>query len=110
MKKPQEDKVPKKNGRVAVLVCTDKRGVFMGWAAASALKGDAWRKKLTLKDARMCVYWSSDVRGVLGLAANGPTSSCKVTPCVPEQIVVDVHGVSRCTDEAIAAWEKEPWN
>jgi hypothetical protein len=106
----QEDEMAKANGRVPVLVCTDKRGVFMGWAAASALRGDGWRKKLTLKDARMCVYWSTDVRGVLGLAAKGPTHNCKVTPAVPEQIVVGVHGITRCTGEAVAAWEKEPWN
>ncbi len=99
-----------KNGRVAVLVCTDKRGVFLGWVAPAALKGDAWRKKLALTDAQMCVYWSSDVRGVLGLAATGPTKSCKVTPRVPEQLVVDIHGVTRCTEEAVKAWEKEPWN
>jgi hypothetical protein len=99
-----------RNNRVPVLVCTDKRGVFFGWVSHSALKGEGWRKRLVLKDARMAVYWSGDVRGVLGLAAKGPTSSCKITPVVPEQILVDSHGVTRCTPEAVAAWEEEPWS
>ena len=98
------------NDRIPVLVYTDKRGVFFGWAKPADLERDDWRKQIALTECRMCVRWSKDVRGVLGLAATGPTASCRITPAVAEQTLVDLHGVTACSAEAVAAWEKEPWN
>lgn len=87
-----------------VVVFTDKRGVFFGY-----LNGAYSREKLTLKNARMCVYWTAEVHGALGLASTGPTSACKVTLPVPELELVDIHGIAKCTDDAVEAWEKGPW-
>lgn len=42
---------------MAVLVCTDKRGVFFGHTINNTAR------PLVLTDARMCLYWSSDVGG-----------------------------------------------
>lgn len=49
-----------------VLVCTDKRGVFFGYTT------DPLADPLMLTDARMCIYWSTKIGGVQGLAEAGP--------------------------------------
>ena len=88
---------------VVVTTDKDKRGVF-GGELVSADNG-----KVVLANARMAVYWSSDVRGVLGLAANGPTAACRISPTVPNIELDGVTSVIDMTDDAKAAWDKEPW-
>jgi hypothetical protein len=86
----------------AVLVTTAHRGVFYGFAS------DTTRDTIILKRARLCVYWSADVRGFMGLAANGPTKSCRIGP--PADIELrNVTAVVEVTPEAQEAWEKSPW-
>ena len=94
-------KATKANER-AVVVCTDKRGVFFGYTDKPFN-----REQMVLKRCRMCVYWDS--KGVLGLAVNGPGPKCRVTPAVLEQTLVDIHSQTLCTDVAIKCWESEPW-
>lgn len=91
----------------AVLVTTKHRGVFFGY-----LNGDPPSKEeVTIDRARMCVYWSSDVRGVMGLASGGPTNSCRVTHALPEPVTLyDVTMVADCSAEAVEAWEQGPWS
>ena len=62
-----------KQGR-PVLVTTAHRGVFFGY-----LDGPTG-VTVKLKQARLCVYWTVDLRGFMGLAANGPSSGCKIGP------------------------------
>lgn len=89
----------------AVVVTTEHRGVFFGF-----LDGQSDTEKvLSLAEARMCVFWSEDVRGVVGLAANGPTSGCRVTAAVPKLTVQAVTAVMDATDEAVMAWRMQPW-
>ena len=61
-----------------VMVTTEFRGVFFGYMEAMPENGS-----ITIKQAQNCVYWSSDVKGFMGLASSGPTKSCKVGPAVP---------------------------
>lgn len=89
-----------------VVVTTEHRGVFFGNMNGSSETD----KVITLTDAQMCVYWSSDVRGILGLAATGPSRSCRVTPAVPKMTVQDVTAVMDATDEAVKAWAARPWS
>ena len=91
--------------KTAVLVTTIHRGVFFGYA-----NGSVKNKSITIKNARNCIYWSQDVKGFLGLAANGPSNSCKVGPKVPELTLVDVTSVSTVTPEAVEKWENSPWS
>ena len=93
--------------KVPVLITTDntKRGVFMGFIDPK----DADKETLEAEDVRMCVYWSSDVRGVIGLAATGPTKDCKITKAAKKATLKGVTAVIELTDAAIKAWEKEPW-
>lgn len=86
----------------AVLVTTEFRGVFFGYATSTG--GD----EIKLRRARNCVYWSQDVKGFLGLAKTGPSSSCRVGP--PADIDLrKITCVAEVTPEAVAAWEAQPW-
>jgi hypothetical protein len=84
----------------AVLVTTEFRGVFFGRIIDNKNLPD----EITLSKVRNCIYWSSDVGGFLGLAANGPTSGCKIGVEVPELRLFKVTSVSPVSDEAAKKW------
>lgn len=84
----------------AVLVTTEFRGVFFGYVKDDKnLPSD-----ITLTQVRNCIYWSADCGGFLGLAANGPTSGCKIGTRVPELRLFKVTSVSPVSDEAEKKW------
>lgn len=93
--------------KVAVLITTDntKRGVFMGLIDPK----DADKETMVAEEVRMAVYWSADVKGVLGLAANGPTKTCKISPAAAKATIKGVTSVTELTDKALKAWRNEPW-
>jgi Domain of unknown function (DUF6948) len=87
----------------AVLVTTAHRGVFFGYAK------DTSGETIKLRAARLCVYWSADLRGFMGLASHGPNSGCRIGP--PADIEIrSITSVTEVTPEATANWEKAPWN
>jgi len=88
-----------------VVVTTEHRGVFFG-----RLADDQTPERLDLADARQCVYWDSSVRGVLGLAANGPGPRCRIGPSAPSVTLWQITGVFVCSDEAVEAWGGGPWS
>lgn len=92
---------------IPVVVTTQHRGVFFGYIGPGA---DRTAKVAELLQAQMCVYWSADVRGVMGLAATGPTSRCKVTRPVPRLTLQSVTAVIEATDEAVKLWQDRPWS
>jgi len=85
-----------------VLVTTAHRGVFFGYAT----KTDG--ETIELKRARLCVYWSADVRGFMGLAAKGPTANCRIGPPADIELRA-ITSVTDVTPEATAAWEAAKW-
>ena len=86
----------------AVLVTTAHRGVFFGYAT----KTDG--ETIALKRSRLCLYWSADVKGFMGLAANGPSASCRVGP--PADITLrNITAVLEVTLDAVTKWESGPW-
>lgn len=93
----------KKSKQRAVLVTTAQKGVFFGYTT----KTDGPTIKLTR--ARNCLYWSSDVRGFLGLASAGPTSGCRIGPAADIELR-DITSVAEVTEEAVQAWERAPWS
>lgn len=103
--KPTKDENMK--DKIAVLITTDKdkRGVFMGLIDPK----DAEKETIEAEEVRMAVYWSVDVRGVIGLAANGPTKDCRISPAAKKATIKGVTAVLELTDEALKAWRKEPW-
>lgn len=91
----------------AVLVTTDKRGVFFGY-----LIGELDREVSVAKLARcrMVVSWDAATRGVVGLAANGPTDGCRVTAAAGDESALNgVTGVFGVTDAARDRFEAGPW-
>lgn len=101
MKEQMKKQSTKGTGR-AVLVTTVHKGVFFGYAA------DTDGPTINLKSARLCVYWSADLRGFMGLAATGPNRSCKIGPPCDIQLR-DITSVSEVTPEAAERWEQAPW-
>lgn len=95
MSKKQTEKRP-------VIVTTEHRGVFFGYAE------DTGGDPIKLTDARLCLYWSADVKGFMGLAATGPTASCKIGPRANIELR-KVTAVLEVTPEAVKAWEAAPW-
>lgn len=86
-----------------VMVTTAHRGVFFGYADET--DGEIVR----LKRARLCIYWSADVKGFMGLAATGPSKSCKIGP--PADIDLRaITAVVSVTPDAVTKWEAAPWS
>ena len=90
----------------AVMVTTEQRGVFFGYVGPKA-KTDG--KTITLKNARMCVFWSTAMRGVLGLASMGPDKACRIGPSIPSIILQNVTSVCEVSKGAVEKWEAAPW-
>jgi len=85
----------------AVLVTTEFRGVFFGY-----VKDDKkLPNQITISNVKNCIYWSSDIGGFLGLAASGPSSSCKIGAEVPELTLFKVTSVSPVSEEAEKKWK-----
>lgn len=97
----------KESNKIAVLITTDstKRGVFSGLISPE----DSEKETLTVEEMRMAVYWSQDMKGVLGLASMGPSKSCRISKAVKKATISGVTAVVELSDEAFANWRKEPW-
>lgn len=88
--------MPKEKER-PVIVTTAHRGVFFGYA------NDTKGETIFLKKSRLCIYWSADLRGFMGLASHGPNGSCKIGP--PADIDLrSITAVLEVTPEAEAKW------
>lgn len=96
----------KKKSERAVVVTTEFRGVFFGYVE----NDKETPTKIVLTDARNCVYWSAATKGVLGLAADGPGSDCRIGPKIPRLEVWKITAILDCTEKAVAKWEAAPWS
>ena len=92
-----------KNG-IPLVVTTAHRGVFFGYGKPTT------NKLIRLTNAQMCVYWSADVKGVVGLASKGPTRGCRIGPPAPFITLQDVTAVMETSEEAAKAWQAQPWS
>jgi hypothetical protein len=86
----------------AVVVTTAHRGVFFGYG--TCFDGEI----IKLRAARLCVSWTSDLRGFMGLAAFGPSKNCRIGPAADIELRA-ITSVVACTDEAVLRWEAAPW-
>ena len=80
-----------------VLICTAHRGVFFGYAT------DTKGKDVTLKRARMAIYWAT-TKGVMELAEIGPNDKSKVSSRADCDLR-DVTAVFEVTPAAVEKWE-----
>lgn len=93
----------KKTTERAVIVTTEFRGVFFGYATETA------GETVTLKRARNCIYWSADCKGFVGLATTGPTAQCRIGPACESIDLRRVTAVLEVSPAAAEAWERAPW-
>lgn len=102
-----KNKIIKTKKEIPVLITTDKnkRGVFMGFIKPE----DVDKETIEATEVRMAVYWSQNVKGVVGLAATGPTKKCKITKAAKKAVLKGVDAVIEISDEALKAWREEPW-
>lgn len=98
---PNRSKVKASNER-AVMVTTAHRGVFFGYAT----KTDG--ATIKLRAARNCIYWPTNNKGFLGLAAMGPVNGARVGPAADIELR-DITCVAECSMAAVTAWEAAPW-
>lgn len=96
------DEVVAAQGEKAVMVMTKHRGVFFGYTT------DTSGEVIYLRAGRMCVYWTEDLRGVLGLAKHGPSRNCRISPPADIQLRY-ISAVAEVTPEAVKRWESAPW-
>ena len=88
-----------------VVVTTQHRGVFGG-----VLVERVGESEVVLADARVCIHWSSETRGFIGLAVTGPLNGSRVSQPAPQLILTGVTSVAACTDAARQQWEAAPWS
>jgi hypothetical protein len=81
-----------------VIVCTEHRGVFFGYAEDTA--GDT----IHLTRARMAIYFGT-TKGVMELAETGPTSRSKISARADIEIR-KITAIFEVTPAAVAAWEE----
>ena len=85
-----------------VLITTSYRGVFFGYAS------DTNGETIFLSRARLCVHWTADLRGFMGLASHGPTATCRIGPAA-DITLRGITAVVEVTPAAVIKWEAEPW-
>lgn len=83
-----------------VIVTTEHRGVFFGYAT------DTTGTTVILKRARMAIYFGT-TRGVLELAETGPTAKSKISARA-DLDVRKITAVMEVTEAAAKAWEAHP--
>lgn len=93
-----------KNGLVPMVVTTSHRGVFFGYGVPSDTP------TIRLERPRMIVYWSADTRSVVGLAANGPTAACRISPEALAITLRDVTAVIEVSATAEKRFHEAPWS
>ena len=81
-----------------VLVTTEFRGVFFGYAVATS--GDS----ITLTNARNCIYWPSQQGGFMGLASDGPAKGSRIGAVVEKIDLRKVTSVIEVSPKAAEAW------
>ena len=86
-----------------VIVTTAHRGVFFGYA------DDISGETIRLERARLCVYWSTDMRGFMGLASAGPSKDCNIGPPATITLRAITAVVEIENPEAVKRWEEAPW-
>lgn len=83
-----------------VVVTTEFRGVFFGFAA------DASGDTITLKNARNCIYWDTSIGGFMGLAKTGPNKQCRIGAMVESIQIRKITSVIEMNPSAVAAWQE----
>lgn len=94
-----------KNMSRPVLVTTEHRGVFFGYADDIATAPTS----IELSKMRNCIQWRG-LKGFLELTTEGPSSACRIGPAATKGTLFKITGIWDVEPKAVEAWEKAPWN
>lgn len=100
----------------AVVVTTDKRGVFFGYCVTMKMEDGTTTDlnrtpdSIVLTNARNCLYWSAETRGFMGLASSGPAAGSRVGPAVESITLFGVTAILEASTQAVERWESGPWS
>jgi hypothetical protein len=91
-----------------IVVATQTRpwSIVAGELIAHDRKGQS----VTLRNARMIVYYSEDAHGLYGICARGPGEHARVSPPVDEADVSGYEQILTASADARRAIEAEPWH
>ena len=88
---------------VPVLVTTQHKGVFFGFAANDDLEN---KSLIRLDRVKCCMYWHESVGGFLGLASAGPNDQCRIGKQAEHVVLHDITALVICSEEAVSQWSK----
>ena len=88
-----------------VIITTEHRGVFFGYMDPRTVNDPTIR----IEKARMCVYWDRSMKGIVGLASDGPGDSCRISPAGPAITLRSITSVMEVAPAAVTRWEAQPW-
>jgi hypothetical protein len=97
----------KPENRIPVVVTTEHKGVFFGYADPADIVAKS--KDVRLLQSQMCVYWSVQMKSVVGLANTGPDKDCKIGPPAPAITLFGLTSIMEATPKAEKAWREAPW-
>ena len=89
---------------IPLVVTTAHKGVFYGYGHPTT------EKTIRITQAQMAVSWSSEIHGITGLAATGPSRNCKIGPAAPAILLHDITSIMEASPEAAKKWEAAPWS
>lgn len=81
-----------------VIVTTEYRGVFFGYAEST--EGDT----IVLTDARNCIYWDESIRGFMGLASTDSIDRCRIGAKTKQIELRRITSVIEVEPQAEKAW------
>ena len=92
--------------KIPVIVCVGEpgRAVVFGWVDAEPVLGES----VTLREARMVLYWPASCGGLFGLASRGPRDGLRLTHSVDRTGARPVSQWLAVSSEAAAALREWP--
>lgn len=91
--------MPSKPKGRPVLITTEFRGVFFGYAEDTS--GDT----VILTDCRNCIYWPTTQGGFAGLASEGPAEGARIGARIAKAELRKVTSVLEVKPAAVEKWE-----
>lgn len=82
-----------------VLVTTEFRGVFFGYAE------DTSSDTIILNNCRNCIYWPNTQGGFGGLASEGPAKGSRIGARVTKVELRKITAVAEVTPASVEKWE-----
>ena len=86
----------------AVVAVSKHKDVMFGYVEDSFELGVD--ERVILKKSRQCLYFPTEQRGFMSLAAKGPVGCCELSMECPETTLLGTVRLCLCTEEAEKKW------